>query len=138
MNLKNLVTLSNQVRCLVCHDTPYSSHRHDYVMCKCGAVGVDGGMSSARVIYTGLHNWEDMSIHISECDFEELKVLLKEPLHNEDADLCCDVYINYMRYEKSAKTNLLPAANWAIATFRNSIGLICAFARTYRDGEFLS
>ncbi len=137
MSTMNLVTLSNQVRCLICHDTPYSSHRHDYVMCKCGNVGVDGGMSCQRIIYKD-DEWTDMSIHMLERDYDELKALLKEPLHNEDADLCCDVYINYMKYEKSSKIILLPAANWAIETFRNSIGLICAFARTYRDGEFLS
>ncbi len=36
--------LQNQIRCKRCGDEPYSTYRHDFRFCKCGAVAVDGGM----------------------------------------------------------------------------------------------
>ena len=33
----------NKVRCLKCEDVIESTHRHDFVTCKCGNVSVDGG-----------------------------------------------------------------------------------------------
>lgn len=33
----------NQERCLNCHTTITSTHRHDYVSCPCGSIAVDGG-----------------------------------------------------------------------------------------------
>jgi hypothetical protein len=38
----------NQVRCKRCEDTPFSTHRHDFKSCKCGAVSVDGGQAYLR------------------------------------------------------------------------------------------
>jgi len=53
------IILSNQIRCQLCGDEPYSAHRHDYKECKCGAVAVDGGMSYLRRSGT---EYDDMSI----------------------------------------------------------------------------
>ncbi len=36
--------LLNQVRCSKCGDEPYSTYRHDFRYCVCGAIAVDGGM----------------------------------------------------------------------------------------------
>ncbi len=33
----------NRARCKKCGEIIESRHRHDFVMCKCGAVGIDGG-----------------------------------------------------------------------------------------------
>ncbi len=33
----------NRARCKKCGEIIESKHRHDFVMCKCGAVGIDGG-----------------------------------------------------------------------------------------------
>lgn len=38
----------NQILCKKCGDMPYSRNRHDYVVCNCGAVGVDGGQAYLR------------------------------------------------------------------------------------------
>lgn len=35
--------LRNRIRCLKCGDIIESKTRHDFVMCSCGACGVDGG-----------------------------------------------------------------------------------------------
>lgn len=55
--------LSNQVRCNLCGEEPFSSNRWDYVSCKCGNVSVDGGMSYFRRSFRG-PEWTDMSIEI--------------------------------------------------------------------------
>jgi len=52
--------LQNQVRCKKCGDEPYSTHRHDYKPCKCGAVAVDGGMEYLRRV-GDVENMEEMS-----------------------------------------------------------------------------
>lgn len=35
--------VSNKIKCKSCGDIIESKYRHDFVMCKCGKVGVDGG-----------------------------------------------------------------------------------------------
>jgi ribosomal protein S27AE len=38
----------NQIRCLNCGSVIISTHRHDFVTCKCGTVSVDGGTDYLR------------------------------------------------------------------------------------------
>ena len=42
--------LFNAIRCNSCHDRIVSTHRHDYKMCSCKKVGVDGGLAYSRRI----------------------------------------------------------------------------------------
>ena len=35
--------IKNAIQCKICGDVIESTHRHDFVMCKCGACAVDGG-----------------------------------------------------------------------------------------------
>lgn len=35
--------IKNAARCLKCKDIIESKHRHDYVLCTCGSIAVDGG-----------------------------------------------------------------------------------------------
>lgn len=65
--------VSNQIKCLKCGDTPYSSHRHDYRTCKCGAVAVDGGAEYLRRIGDP-ELIQDMSIFVED---EVFKACLK-------------------------------------------------------------
>lgn len=58
-----MTILSNQVRCNMCDDTPFSANRHDFKSCKCGAIAVDGGMSYLRRV-GAIDNYTDMSIEI--------------------------------------------------------------------------
>ena len=43
----NKITL-NKIRCLNCGNVIVSTHRHDFVTCKCGTVSVDGGTDYLR------------------------------------------------------------------------------------------
>jgi len=59
-----MAILSNQVHCNKCGDEPFSSNRHDFRSCKCGAVSVDGGMDYLRRVFTYHTDFTEMSIEI--------------------------------------------------------------------------
>lgn len=40
----------NKAQCLKCYDIIQSKHRHDFMMCSCGTIGVDGGKDYIRRI----------------------------------------------------------------------------------------
>lgn len=44
------IIIRNSARCPKCNDEIVSQHRHDFVRCSCGALGVDGGTSYRRRI----------------------------------------------------------------------------------------
>lgn len=52
--------ICNKVKCLKCGDIIESTHRHDFVGCKCGAICVDGGHSYLRRV-GDLENIEELS-----------------------------------------------------------------------------
>jgi len=52
--------VSNKARCKKCKDVIESTHRHDFVYCKCGAIAVDGGKSYLRRV-GDLALFEDLS-----------------------------------------------------------------------------
>ena len=50
----------NAAQCANCYDIVESKHRHDFVMCKCGAVGVDGGLAYLRRVTNGTDSLIEM------------------------------------------------------------------------------
>jgi hypothetical protein len=50
--------LRNRARCLKCYDIIESKHRHDFVICKCGAIFVDGGNDYWRAGATDFNYFE--------------------------------------------------------------------------------
>ena len=52
------------VYCLKCRETVESVHLHDYVMCLCGSVGVDGGIYEGNRV---IGNPEDMEMRGMYC-----------------------------------------------------------------------
>ncbi len=69
--------LVNQIRCNKCGDSPYSSYRHDYKSCECGAVAVDGGCSYLKRSFKGEDSYEEMSISVEDNFLENLKDMSK-------------------------------------------------------------
>lgn len=70
------IIVSNQVRCNLCGDEPFSAHRHDYKKCKCGSVGVDGGMNYLRRTFNDDSDFTDLSIIMTkECVEDCVKAL---------------------------------------------------------------
>lgn len=50
----------NAAMCLKCNDKLHSTHRHDFVRCKCGSISIDGGNAYIRWI-GDLHNIKDLT-----------------------------------------------------------------------------
>lgn len=40
--------VQNEIECLKCGERIYSAYRHDFKVCSCGLVGVDGGLAYLR------------------------------------------------------------------------------------------
>ena len=59
-------------KCLKCGDIIESRHTHDYVMCSCGNLAVDGGKDYCkRSFRDGENSWIDLSQTVeSEDDFD--------------------------------------------------------------------
>ena len=59
-NRTGQVILRNSIECSTCRDEIESTHRHDYVLCQCEAVAVDGGHVYLRRV--GYGTFTDTSI----------------------------------------------------------------------------
>lgn len=46
--MSKLVLIQNEAKCKKCGDIIFSKHRHDYKVCSCKAIAVDGGMDYIR------------------------------------------------------------------------------------------
>lgn len=57
--------LRNAARCLHCGDEIESKHTHDYVVCSCGNIAIDGGPSYARLAGGGLADGSWEPLHVS-------------------------------------------------------------------------
>lgn len=80
-----MIIWENKIRCKHCGDVIESKYRHDFVVCSCGTVAVDGGKDYLRRCFQTS----------PEADYEELSVYDRddlgedEPQYNEtglDAD----------------------------------------------------
>lgn len=52
--------LVNKIRCKRCNDVIESTHRHNFMVCKCGAVAVDGGTDYLKRS-GNREDWEELS-----------------------------------------------------------------------------
>ena len=59
----------NRIKCNNCEDIIQSIHRHDFKMCSCESVGVDGGVSYLRRIG---QDYTEMSLQHTD-NFEEIR-----------------------------------------------------------------
>jgi hypothetical protein len=51
-----------KIRCKHCNDIIQSTHRHDYVTCKCGKVSVDGGSDYLKLSHPSRRMDDDIEI----------------------------------------------------------------------------
>ena len=63
----------NAIRCNACGEEIESRHRHDYVICKCGACAVDGGHDYLRRSAITPDCYTDLSVvvHVEENENED-------------------------------------------------------------------
>lgn len=60
--------IRNRCQCRQCEDIIESTHRHDFVRCRCGAIFTDGGTAYIRRGFTT----RDDIIDLSEYELKEL------------------------------------------------------------------
>ena len=53
--------LVNKAKCLLCGDIIESKYTHNYVVCRCGKLAVDGGTEYLKRSFTKMEDWEDLS-----------------------------------------------------------------------------
>lgn len=53
----------NALYCKHCKDTIESKHCHDFKMCSCGRIGIDGGLEAGSTILGNLSDMEDRSMY---------------------------------------------------------------------------
>lgn len=54
----------NRMQCTLCKDIIESKFRHDFVTCKCGNLGVDGGLDYFKFSFKFYGKWKDL------CEYE--------------------------------------------------------------------
>ena len=59
--MKREIVIMNKIRCKKCGDIVESKHRHDFKMCKCESVGVDGGHDYLRRT-ANKEDYEELSV----------------------------------------------------------------------------
>jgi len=69
------------IQCKKCLETIESKHIHDFKYCACGAVGIDGGISSGNRILGNICDIEDRSIYCAIVD--KKKIFLPSTNSNE-------------------------------------------------------
>lgn len=52
---------TNKARCRKCLDEIESKHRHDFVVCKCGKISVDGGKDYLKRSTADFDDLEELS-----------------------------------------------------------------------------
>ncbi len=93
--------LSNQVRCNLCGESPWSGYRHDFVQCGCLTsdlqVSVDGGQDYLRRVWGPNAEFEDISISMSD---EHIKGITEAitTKHQNDLGHICNL-VRYLRDE---------------------------------------
>lgn len=60
--------VKNAIKCKYCKQTIESVHRHDFNVCGCGKVGIDGGILDYIRVMGEIGSYEDKSIYSN--DFE--------------------------------------------------------------------
>ena len=79
--------LSNQAECLKCGDAPYSTTRHDFQYCKCGAMAVDGGMEYLRRVGDP-SEIDELFIKVSQEKYELLAAAVEDTKKNTLGKVC--------------------------------------------------
>lgn len=65
--MKDLII--NRIQCNHCKEEITSYHRHDFKMCSCGKIGIDGGLMYRRFIG---HEYTDLAVYSDE-PFEKVR-----------------------------------------------------------------
>lgn len=139
--------ISNQGRCKLCGDAPFSAHRHDFKSCECGEICVDGGTAYLRRLAKNFNNFIEMSIAIDDNAFKDITARLDEELEADILDAGNLTLLTMtMLEEYDIRPIVTPTVDmhavrhaaregvfWATGTGRNGFGVLSALMRYVRD-----
>lgn len=66
------VIIANEAQCKLCGDIIFSTHRHDFRRCSCGALAVDGGHDYLKRNFTSSDNFVERSIILPVEEWEKV------------------------------------------------------------------
>lgn len=98
------VITKNSAQCLSCGDIIESTHRHDYVTCRCGNLSLDGGLDYLRHSYKNSKMVKDLS--------KNRKMTLEELRE------CLDRYVNYFNNSEWGDQRALEVRNCALQWYQ--------------------
>lgn len=75
----------NRIKCRGCKDVIESMHRHDYVVCSCKSVAVDGGVAHARRVVMGDFGYDDKSVFVED-GHEAVRKVFKRGSYGKNGD----------------------------------------------------
>ncbi len=139
--------ISNQGRCKLCGDAPFSAHRHDFKSCECGEICVDGGTVYIRRLAKNFNNFTEMAIIIDDKAFDDITARLDEELEADILDAGNLTLLTMtMLEEYDIRPIVTPTVDmhavrhaaregvfWATGTGRNGFGVLSALMRYVRD-----
>lgn len=59
--MRDIIIISNKIKCNFCGDVIESTYTHDYKTCSCGRVAVDGGKEYMRRCFKNKDDYTEMS-----------------------------------------------------------------------------
>ena len=148
--------VSNSGKCDVCGDSIFSSYRHDFVTCECGAISLDGGQDYFRRVGS-IHGYTDTSIVMSKAAFDfavdtltdlrsvtvgdepnEIMLCILRSLFNTaclTVDKWRDVESMLLTYHGE---DVRSAVEWGLDTGRNDVGIVNAVIRKVDEAGFFN
>lgn len=91
-----MTILRNSAKCRLCHDEIESKNRHDFVMCKCGEISVDGGNDYFKRSARNLENLIDTSEVAEKISLDKfLEIALEPQLHQRQGQKLINLLSTY-------------------------------------------
>ncbi len=116
--------MKNRAKCKLCNDIIESFHRHDYVICKCGEISVDGGPDYHRC---SAGDWNNFLRIDDEGNIIIPKIVEKEPEINSSEQ------VESPKTESLSKKKILESIEHMIATIEGLPSHVMSTPITHYD-----
>jgi len=77
----------NRIRCKRCGDVIESMYTHDFKLCQCGAVGIDGGKEYLRREFDSEEDYQELSVVIEEVEIAKIRTQMEHMTTSEFTEL---------------------------------------------------
>jgi len=77
----------NRIRCKQCGNVIESMYTHDFKLCQCGAVGIDGGKEYLRREFDSEEDYQELSVVIEDVEIAKIRTQLEQMTTSEFTEL---------------------------------------------------